>query len=178
MYPFGYNGIDQTRKNKPQAYMSEPVDNPTQKYLDEFAQLYIENACALSTTRPVYLMRPIPEMRIDVPDVLSKEMLLGSRRDTTISLAEYRKRNDFVWRIQDMANERCGVAILDPLPYLCDDELCYGSRNGTPLYRDDNHLNRDGSYLLVPMFVKVIESAVAYSAVPNAQLRDRKATQP
>jgi SGNH domain (fused to AT3 domains) len=49
------------------------------------------------------------------------------------------------------------VIILDPLPYLCSDGRCAGTKDGWPLYRDDNHLSEYGNKLLVPMFAKVFE---------------------
>lgn len=164
IYPLGYNGIDQTEKRKPQAYASTPIDTPTPESLEEFSRLYVESACAMAKNRPVYLMRPIPEMRVDVTDAIGKEMLLGSPRDFTISREDYMARNDFVWKTQDQAHEQCGVQILDPLPYLCDDNVCYGSKGGEPLYLDDNHLNEYGGRLLEPMFAK------AFSAMPYLQV--------
>lgn len=158
MYPLGYNGIDQTDKRKPQAYAKKPFDAPSAESLDEFAHLYIDSVCTLAKTRPVFVMRPLPEMRVEVTDAVSKGILLGHPRDFTLSREDYKARNDFVWGIQDKAHEQCGVQILDPLPYLCDDKVCYGSRNGTPLYADDNHLNALGSHLLVPMFAKAFSS--------------------
>ncbi|MFJ2365031.1 acyltransferase family protein [Pseudomonas sp. NPDC087697] len=169
MYPLGYNGIDQTLKRKPQAYASTPVDEPSSDSLKEFGQLYIEGACAMAKKRPVYLMRPIPEMKVEVPDAVGKEMLLGSPRDFTLSREEYKARNDFVWSIQDQAHEQCGVHILDPLPYLCDEKVCYGSKSGEPLYLDDNHLNALGGRLLAPMFSK------AFSSMPYMQVHVRAA---
>jgi hypothetical protein len=49
------------------------------------------------------------------------------------------------------------VHILDPLPYLCHDGRCWGSKAGRPLYSDDNHLSEYGNKLLVPMFKQVWE---------------------
>lgn len=163
IYPLGYNGIDQTQKRSPQAYASMPVDNPTPASLKEFGRLYVESACAMAKNRPVYLMRPLPEMRVDVTDAIGKEMLLGNPRDFTLSREDYNARNAFVWSIQDQAHDQCGVHILDPLPYLCDDKVCYGSKDGAPLYLDDNHLNAWGGSLLEPMFSK------AFSAMPYMQ---------
>lgn len=163
MYPLGYNGDEQTQKRKPQAYVTTPVDQPSTDSLKEFAHLYIENVCAIAKNRPVYLMRPIPEMRKDIPDAMGKEMLSGKPRDFTLSLEDYRARNTFVWSIQDQAHEQCGVHILDPLPYLCDEKVCYGSKGGEALYLDDNHLNALGSSLLAPMFSK------AFASMPHMQ---------
>lgn len=81
-------------------------------------------------------------------------MVWGDFKEVSISLAEYHQRNDVFWAAQDAARERCGVRILDPLPYLCRDGRCQGSRDGRPLYYDDNHLSEFGNRLLVPMFAE------------------------
>lgn len=166
VYPLGYNGIDQNRKNRPQAYISSPVDEPSSEWLEAFARLYIDHACALARQRPVYLVRPIPEMRVDVPDVMSRKMLQGKAPQVTLSRADYEARNGFVWSVQDRAREACGVQILDPLPYLCDEEQCYGGREGQAYYADDNHLNAAGSRLLAPMFAEVFADLSTAQADP------------
>ena len=56
---------------------------------------------------------------------------------------------------QDAAEKQCGVKILDPLPYLCDANYCYGSKNGRPLYHDDDHLSEYGNKFLIPMFERI-----------------------
>ncbi|GAB3368506.1 SGNH hydrolase domain-containing protein [Azotobacter armeniacus] len=90
-----------------------------------------------------------------MPHAMAKAMLMGAQREISITMADYRKRHAFVWSIQDEARERCGAQILDPLPYLCNDEACHGSKDGRPLYADDDHLNEFGNRLLVPMFAEV-----------------------
>ncbi|WP_397452310.1 acyltransferase family protein [Pseudomonas sp. NA-150] len=166
MYPLGYNGDDQTEKRKPQAFTDTPVDAATPESLKEFGRLYVESACAIAKNRPLYLVRPIPEMKIEMPEAVGKQMLLGKQHDFTLSREDYRARNAFVWSIQDQAHDQCGVQILDPLPYLCDDNVCYGSKGGEPLYFDDNHLNALGSSLLAPMFAK------AFAAMPHMHNRE------
>lgn len=44
---------------------------------------------------------------------------------------------------------------MHPLPYLCHDGRCWGSKDGRPLYYDDDHLSEYGNKLLVPMFKQV-----------------------
>ena len=68
---------------------------------------------------------------------------------------EYKSRHQFILDLQDEARARCGVEILDPVPYLCDEDSCYGDLNGRPLYSDDDHLSEFGNKLLVPMFSKI-----------------------
>lgn len=90
------------------------------------------------------------------PKTLSRNIVLGrGNEDIKITLDEYYQRHDFVWKAQDLAAEQCGVKILNPLPYLCDDEYCYGSKNGRPLYYDDDHLSEYGNKFLIPMFEQV-----------------------
>jgi hypothetical protein len=101
-------------------------------------------------------MRPVPEMSIDIPKTLSRNIIFGrGNDDIKITLDEYHQRNTLVWQAQDLAAEQCGVKILNPLPYLCDEQYCYGSKNGRPLYYDGDHLSEYGNKFLVPMFEQV-----------------------
>jgi hypothetical protein len=95
---------------------------------------------------------------------MGRARILGRTADVSISLETYKKRHAFVWAAQDLAAERCGVKILDPLPYLCGTGRCVGSIDGLPIYGDDNHLNRRGADLLFPMFRKMFEGQ---NAVPS-----------
>jgi peptidoglycan/LPS O-acetylase OafA/YrhL len=40
------------------------------------------------------------------------------------------------------------IRVFDPVPLLCDEQSCYGRRDGLLLYRDDDHLSLDGAYWL------------------------------
>lgn len=84
-------------------------------------------------------------------------MAFGQSDDVFITLEAYQARNAWVWAAQDAARDQCGIKILDPTAYICRDGRCYGSRNGRPLYADDDHLSEFGNKLLVPMFKQVFE---------------------
>jgi len=84
-------------------------------------------------------------------------MALGLHNDLSISIEDYQKRNAWVWAAQDEARQKCGVKILDPTVLLCRDGRCYGSKNGRPLYSDDDHMSEFGNKLLAPMFAQVFE---------------------
>ncbi|MNR57325.1 hypothetical protein D3C85_1780750 [compost metagenome] len=47
------------------------------------------------------------------------------------------------------------------MPYLCNEQNCYGSRDGWPLYVDDDHLSEFGNRLLIPMFAQVFAAPTA-----------------
>lgn len=98
-------------------------------------------------------------MIVDVPKTLTRNMIFGQENgDIKITLEKYHERNKKVWEVQDKAAEQGGVKILNPLPYLCDDKYCYGSKNGRPLYYDSGHLSEYGNKFLVPMFEEVFKS--------------------
>ena len=148
----------------PPLYISESFSSATPEFLKELAQQITNSACELAERRRVFVVRPIPEMGFDVPKTLSRRMARGLNGDLFISKENYFKRNGWVWRAQDAAQARCGVKILDPSAYLCDEDRCYGSKGGRPLYVDDDHLSEFGNKLLVPMFAEVFRSPAPHSA--------------
>lgn len=152
-YALGKNEIS-SQAGTPGVYFSHKYASAEPQFLAEYAQHLTSTACNFAKSHTVYLLRPIPEMGANVPST-ARGMVLGRPKDVSISLVEYHTRNDFIWRAQDAARERCGVKILDPLPYLCSDDRCRGSVNGRPLYYDDNHLSEYGNRLLIPLFSTV-----------------------
>lgn len=152
-YLFGPNEPDRTREvGMPNLYLDHPYESRSPAYLASMREGVINTACAFAEHRPVYMLRPIPELKYDVPKTMGRALIQGQHVRVSISLEEYHARNDYVWETQDMAAERCGVKILDPLPYLCHDGYCFGDVNGQPVYVDDDHLSERGGDLLRPLF--------------------------
>lgn len=154
-YSVGRNE-DPAQANIPSVYFSRPYETSEPAFLKEYGQHLTDTACELAKGRAVYLVRPIPEMGVSVP-ATARAMVWGQRTEVFISLTEYHKRHADTWAAQDAARDRCGVKILDPLPYLCRDGRCYGAKDGRPLYYDDDHLSEWGNKLLVPMFAEVFQ---------------------
>ena len=125
----------------------------------ELREGLINAACEIAKYHPVFMVRPIPEMRSSVPAATAREFLLGKTSGTSISMEEYRKRNDFAWEAQDAARQKCGITLLDPLPYLCHDGRCYGSKDEWPIYYDDNHLSERGANIVSDLFRKVFNGS-------------------
>ena len=120
----------------------------------------------------MYLVRPIPEMGVDVPTRAARAALAGTQKPIYVSLADYNHRQAFIWKAQDAARDQCGVKILNPLPYLCSDGRCVGTKDNQPLYRDDDHLSESGNKVLVPMFSEIFgnKDITAPVAITNASL--------
>jgi hypothetical protein len=151
---------------KPTVYFSVPFDHPDPVLLQEFRTHYIDTVCKLTKHHPVYLMRPIPEMGVNVPNVFARALLFGRSREVSISMRSYQQRHAFAWDVQNEARDDCGAVILDPLPYLCDTQNCFGTRDSRPLYSDDDHLNEFGRQLLVPMFSSMFSPSESTEVQP------------
>lgn len=157
VYAFGHNEPWIADANQPAIYFSKPYVTTTPEFLAEFAQRVTGTACDLAKSHPVYMTRPTPELGINVPSTIARSMVFGLNNDASISLDEYHNRNKVVWDAQDAARDTCGVKILNPVPYLCQDGRCSGTKNQRPLYYDDNHLSEFGNKLLVPMFATIFK---------------------
>ena len=159
-YPFGQHNPEQEKDKEFMSYYFDdaPVrfSERDSVYLEKFKKSVIQTACGFSEFRNVFMVRPIPEMPVNVPKTAARNsFFLGQSPDISVSLDEYHARQSFVWEAQDAAAAQCGVKILDPLPYLCWDGKCHGTKDGKALYYDDDHLSEAGALLLLPMFEKV-----------------------
>src|SRR5690606_24668778 len=102
-----------------------------------------ETVCLLSRNgRPVYIISPVPEVGIDVPNTMIRRIIFDHTiPEISLPLDAYRERQKTVLSILAQTNEVCSnTEILDPVPYLCPDGTCRTIENGLPVYTDDNHL--------------------------------------
>lgn len=145
---------------KPMVFFSRRVERPDPAFFEEFRQHYLDTTCRMARHRPVYALLPIPEMPFSVPRAMGKALMRNMPLDVSVSRADYHARHDPIRRIMQEAAERCGVTLLDPVPYLCDEQVCHGQRDGLPLYVDDDHLSERGNRLLVPLFTPLLAAPV------------------
>ena len=146
-------GGNEEEKPKLLAYFDKVYQSANDRLNKQFSDHFVDTMCSIKNPERVYLVRPYPEMGVDVPKTMARALMLGrSPPQISISLDEYHQRRQVIWAAQDEAARQCGVHILDPLPYFCHDDRCWGSKDGRPLYFDDDHLSEYGNSLLVPMF--------------------------
>lgn len=145
----------------PMVYFSRRVDFADDEYLEEFRKYYLDSVCLLSKERDVYVLMPVPDMPLDVPKAMGRSMLRGLPANVSITRDQYDARNGFVRNIMTQAADQCNIKLLDPVPYMCDQDYCYGQRNGVPLYVDDDHLSEYGNRYLIPLFRPIFSSSAS-----------------
>ena len=109
----------------------------------------------------IVLVTQVPEVGHDVPSATYSAKLSGRDVNAMIapSIAEYRERTASISRVFDVLNSEQPVTIIDPATLLCGDTNCKVVLDGTPLYRDDNHLSLRGCVLVSSLFDAVINGA-------------------
>ncbi len=154
----GQNEADRTDKLEgPKLYISAAYATRTEAYYAEIEQGVVDTACAFAKQRPVYMLRPVPELMVDVPRIMGRALMRGQERRISIDTADYEQRTRRARHAQERAVKECGVVLLDPLPYLCHDGRCWGDVAGLPSYSDDDHLNERGGALLIPLFQQMFQ---------------------
>ncbi len=143
----------------PTVYFSRKAREPDAEFLAEFRQHYLDSTCRLAQGRDLYVLMPVPEMPVEVPKAMGRAMLRGLSAEVFSTRAQYQARHAFVRGLMEEAVERCNVKLLDPAPYFCDEDACYGQRDGVPLYVDDDHLSEYGNRLLLPLFAPLFAPA-------------------
>lgn len=114
-------------------------------------------ACDLvAAGKRVYVVAPIPVYTKNIPLYFSRGLMRGMSltqlEEGVMQLrSEYLAQNKFAFKQFSMSS-KCGVEVLDPLPYLCPENVCVPLHGGLPVYFDNGHLSERGSRLLVPMF--------------------------
>ena len=153
------HGINESSPPMPPAliYITERLDTRTEEYRNEISKAYTDTLCLYQKHRQVYVMRPTPELKKHVPKTMGRSLIAGKTKEVKIPRSEYDERIKIVDQAQEKAQAMCGVIILDPSPYLCDEKFCYGSKDKLPIYYDDDHLNENGSMLLTPLFESIFQ---------------------
>ena len=116
----------------------------------------VDTICELSENNPVYILRPVPELKINVPKSMFRSALTQNQMERVkLPKLEYDTRQKTAYEMQNKAVQKCGAKILNPIPFLCDSEFCHGDIDGKPLYFDDDHLNLYGTKIISPVFDEV-----------------------
>lgn len=112
----------------------------------------------------IYIVSPVPEIGHNVFLYYIRSLYMNfsglNIESLRPSLKEYKERNKIPL---DYFNSLEGVQIIHPYKALCDeDKGCMLLHDGTPLYRDNDHLSRYGSEYIAEKLDLVLKQATGY----------------
>lgn len=149
---------------KPNLYFTHPAKDRNDFY-QQYEKAYLQTMCQVAQNRPVYIVKPIPRPAINVPKKMAADLITHSQASAiSIPLERYRQENQLILQVMEKAKQQCGVHLLDPTPYFCQDDICKATEGNTPLYFDDNHITEYGSMKLVPLFKPIFKQPTRSSA--------------
>jgi len=111
----------------------------------------------------IVLVTQVPEIGHDVPSATYSAKLTGRDVNAMIapSVEEYRERTAIATRVFDALQAERELTIVDPSKLLCQGQNCGVVMDGTPLYRDDNHLSLRGCVLVSDLFDGIFAESAA-----------------
>lgn len=158
---YGKNEDKDGNSIKPKSFVDKVFTEINDEYRDNLTGHMLDTICEITENNPVYLVRPTPEMKKNVPVATFRSLAFNRKTaNVKISRNEYNERNITAFKMQDTAAKQCGVKVLDPIPYLCDSTSCYGDIGSIPLYFDDDHLSSYGSAVISPIYDEVFKRAL------------------
>lgn len=156
-YFYGGNESRNTNLSAPVNFVDKIYTQRNYEYENNMAAHMVSTVCDFAQNNPVYLVRPIPEVKQNVPAVMFRSSILNNKKSVILPYNEYLQRQKTAFAMQDKAAHQCGAKILSPIPYLCDSSFCHGDLNGKPLYADDDHLSSYGSEVVSPIYDEVFK---------------------
>ncbi|MBO9689936.1 MAG: acyltransferase [Mitsuaria chitosanitabida] len=111
--------------------------------------------------KKVMVVAPPPSAGFDIAGCLERKQAgrwtLGAPVGCAIDVAEDQERRAGEHRfIDELAKSDRKLPVLRFEPLLCDATRCQVERDGIPLYRDQGHLSREGSLLLMPAVMEEV----------------------
>lgn len=142
--------------HQPLHYISKQHSALDKQYFSDIQTAYLKTIEQLSKGRQVYTVRSTPEAKENIPQLAAKIKLYNlDGENLKIKLSEYESQNIFSNKIQDAARDQYNVKIIDISKYFCDQKYCYFTKNGKPLFFDDNHMSWSSSAYLSPFFKEI-----------------------
>ena len=107
--------------------------------------------------REVYVFLENPELGFSPKSCIDRPFGITSRA-CTVPFKEYKQRMQaYRSKVIDIVDKYQNAFILDPEPYLCDEENCYARIDERMLYADGDHFSVMGSqYIASKLINKVV----------------------
>jgi hypothetical protein len=135
---------------------------------DEVLARGVDRTLDALRSRPVYVVRTIPEMRYWVPQALAQARHLGRDLEIRLTVDDYEARQRTVTTMFAAMRARYDFTLLDPSEVLCAGGWCRVEEDGFPLYFDNRHLSVHGADFVAEVFKPVV------AAAPVARMAERR----
>jgi peptidoglycan/LPS O-acetylase OafA/YrhL len=107
----------------------------------------------ISAGKKVTYLHDVPELGFDIRSCLeNRPLAFYSKRKEPCAVSKvlFEERNrEFKARVSKLLDARPSVKVVDLSEALCDQEYCYGGKDGVLFYKDDDHLSHRGSNYVV-----------------------------
>lgn len=131
---------------------NEPSDARTNAEVYALALAQTFDALTTSGKQITYLYG-VPELGFDIKSCIPTRPISLSnkvRDPCAVSKTSYEKRNQaFKEQIGQILAARPSIHAIDLSEALCDENFCYGAKDGVLFYTDDNHLSHRGAAYIV-----------------------------
>lgn len=138
--------------SKPIRYVSSPYDSYSEEYTSEMTEKYIDTVCKFSGDRKLFITSSVPEYTVEIPKVLAHRAILGNDAEISQKRIDFEERSKLSNHAQALAAQKCGAKIIDVSSPFCNSDKCFTTKNGKPLYFDDDHLSVYGADQIIPQF--------------------------
>jgi len=129
-------------------------------YVEAMSHGYFQTLCGIAKSGRLVLVYPFPEFERPIAARISREIVLrGTYVDARLTKTEYEARNVDVLPPLNRIVQECGAYPVDPFPALCMNDRCMGTREGSFLYIDSNHLTSAGAALMVETLRDAVEAS-------------------
>lgn len=119
----------------------------------------------LKADKQVIVVKPIPEMGWNIPNLLIKKKLFNQQEapEVYVPFSSYEQRNQKVLNLfesMEMQAQQTDqkLKFVDPAQVLCNRsrQKCYGAKGTEIYYFDDDHLSQNASHKLNPLFKAIL----------------------
>jgi peptidoglycan/LPS O-acetylase OafA/YrhL len=150
-------GIEKEDSNLNNFVLENIDDNqPSISHKEAFVAGYVEIIRFLQLKgKKVILMIDFPELGIDPESCFKRKLSLYKDRcnDCTLERGVVDARQkEYREMIQSIQHSVPNLLVYDPTPAFCSKDKCYGKMGSVIYYGDDDHLNLNGSTLLINHF--------------------------
>jgi peptidoglycan/LPS O-acetylase OafA/YrhL len=153
---FGTDGLHRRQFKKHPDGTREAVNSNLEDYLLSLKRLA---GLLRKSNSHLIVVAPLPNHPLYLPETCLPQWFkpiwsipIGCNKTPTLTLQKQRQK--IVSSLQKLAKSTPGILIYDPLNILCGRSACPTSKEGKPLYSDDNHLSGNGANYIYGDFLR------------------------